>query len=129
MTSGFVNVARVYASIRFRSVPAQSGAPEMAHMEKCVRDSTGVRPLLPTSSISGSFQLLGAVKAACKALDSKLWTIDFQATRFGSKLMSPVVRHSCAIPGAHSHGCSSPHEQTYNSIGRPVLRMASAMRR
>jgi len=46
----------VVALMLRRSFPVISGAASMAHMLKCVCPSVSERPLLPTSSMSGSFQ-------------------------------------------------------------------------
>ncbi len=38
--------------------------------------------------------------------------------------MSPVVRHRCPMPWAHSQGFVDPHSQIEKTIGRPVARSA-----
>src|SRR4029078_9773667 len=94
MTSAFVIVVFVAALMLRRSFPAMSGAAMIAHMLKCARPSVSFRPLLPTSSMSGSFQCPGPAYEYRFAFLSTRPTTDDQLA-----LMSKPMRHMFAIVG------------------------------
>src|SRR5581483_6986736 len=94
MTSVLVKVVVVAALILRRSFPAIRGAASIAHMLKCVRPSVSDRPLLPTSSMSGSFQWPGPAKEDRFASISTRPIIEDQLA-----LMSKPILHMLAIMG------------------------------
>src|SRR5205809_90413 len=97
MTSAFVRIARVLASIVRRSLPAMRGADIRAQSPKCVAYSVSDIPPFPTSSMSGSLKPPGAVAAAWRKLRSKIPIIVAQ-----SSLMSSDMRHWWAVTGPHA---------------------------
>src|SRR5690349_5448153 len=111
MISLLVRIALVESLMLRRSLPAISGAAAIAHRLKWLWYSTSVTgpaplSLLPTSSMSGSFQWLGPPYAASGMLVFTLVMIDPVSVEFGSGvqrfLMSVVVRCSCPRRLAHS---------------------------
>src|SRR5207244_4050526 len=88
ITSGFERIVRVASDMLRTSLPAMSGADMRAHIPRCVRYSPSVMPPLPTSSISGSLYVPGAVAAACATLRSTMDSIVPQSSE-----MSPDMRH------------------------------------
>src|SRR2546426_1130403 len=111
ITSGFVRIVLVASVMLRTSLPAMRGADMRAHKPKCVRYSVSVMPPLPTSSMSGSLTVPGAVAAAWAALRSKMSIIpSFHGGWPGgdvqSSLMSGDIRHWAAVTGPQAHGSS-----------------------
>ena len=84
-------IAFVVVLIERMSLPAMSGAANIAHMPKCERSSSADIPL-PTSSMSGSFQCPGAAYGA-KGLSRSIRPVkDAQVL-----VMSKPIRHMLAM--------------------------------
>ena len=106
-----------------------SGAAKSAQKLKCARDSAGVSPPFPISSMSGSFQWPGPAYGYRSAIRSMMWTTPIPPQllpQSQQSWMSPVARQSLPTPCAQSHGLVEPHSQMLKTIGRPLA--ASARR-
>src|SRR5438093_1211655 len=124
ITSGFVRIARVLASIVRTSLPAMSGADIRAQRPKCVSYSVSDIPPFPTSSMSGSLKPPGAVAAAWRKLRSKIPIMVVQ-----SSLMSSDMRHWWAVTGPHAQGSwTAMLSLALRTIGRPDAAIASRQR-
>src|SRR4029453_9655672 len=74
ITSVFVRMSSVSREMLRRSLPAMSGAARSAQKLKWARDSDALRPPLPTSSMSGSFQWPGPAEGQSAAFRAMMRT-------------------------------------------------------